>query len=42
MAEAVGLESPRWKGLALFSVAHFTVVLDASIATLRWVLRCRS
>ena len=32
MAEAIGLESLRWKGLALLSVAEFTVVLDASIA----------
>jgi hypothetical protein len=31
MADAIGLESLRWKGLALLSVAQFTVVLDASI-----------
>ena len=32
MAEAIGLESLRWKRLAILSVAHFTVVVDASIA----------
>ncbi len=32
MADAVGLESLRWKRLAILSVAQFTVVLDASIA----------
>jgi hypothetical protein len=31
MAEAIGLESPRRKGLALLGVAQFTVVLDASL-----------
>ena len=31
MAEAIGLESLRWKRLALLSVAEFTVVIDASI-----------
>ena len=31
MAEAIGLESLRWKGLVYLSVAPFTVVLDASI-----------
>ena len=31
MAEAIGLESLRWKSLVLPSVAQFTVVLDASI-----------
>jgi hypothetical protein len=32
MAEAIGLESLRWKGLVLLSVAQLTVVHDASIA----------
>lgn len=32
MADAIGLESLRWKRLAILSVARFTVVLDASIA----------
>ena len=32
MAEAIGSESLRWKGLVLLSVAQLTVVLDASIA----------
>jgi hypothetical protein len=31
MAEAIGLESLRWKRLVYLSVAQFTVVLDASI-----------
>jgi hypothetical protein len=31
MAEAIGLESLRWKGLALLSVARFTAVIDRSI-----------
>jgi hypothetical protein len=31
MAGAIGLESLRWQGLVLLSVAQFTVVLDASI-----------
>jgi hypothetical protein len=42
MADAIGLESLRWKRLAILSVAQFRVVLDASIANVRWVLRCRS
>jgi hypothetical protein len=32
MADAIGLESLRWKRLAILSVAQFRVVLDASIA----------
>jgi hypothetical protein len=32
MAEAIGLESLRWKGPVLLSVAQLTVVLEASIA----------
>ena len=31
MAEAIGLESLRWKRLVYLSVAQFTIVLDASI-----------
>ena len=31
MAEAMGLESLRWKGLVYPSVARLTVLLDASI-----------
>ena len=31
MAKAVGLESLRWTGLVVLSVAQFTVVLGASI-----------
>jgi hypothetical protein len=31
MSKAIGLESLRWKGLALLSVAQLTVVLYASI-----------
>jgi hypothetical protein len=30
MADAIGLESPRWTRLVLLNVAQFTVVLDAS------------